>query len=102
MTASSAAQPALAAMARAGVAKRGCTCARDRKNTPSRAMAKYMRGPVSASPFAALKIDTRMASVTSVAADGPNSARTASAATRSEAATPEAPRAATYPTLAVR
>ena len=95
LTASSIAHTALNATARAGVPNRGCTSASDRKNTPSRAIAKYMRGPVSASPFAALKIDTRMTSVTSLAAPEPTRVRTASAATRSVAATPEAPSAAT-------
>ena len=100
--ASSAAHPALTATAKAGVPNRGCTSASARKNTPSRAMAKYIRGPVSASPFAALKIDTRITNVTSFAAAGPNSACTTSAAIRSDADTPDAPTAATYPAFAVR
>src|SRR2546430_14707989 len=57
--ASSAGHVALTRTASAGVPNRGWTCASARKNTPSRAIVKYMRGPVSASPFAALKIDTR-------------------------------------------
>ena len=61
-----------------------------------------MRGPVRASPLAALKIEMRMTSVTSFAAAGPNSACTTSAAIRSDADTPDAPTAATYPAFAVR
>jgi len=50
---------------------------------------------VSASPFAALKIDIKMTTVTSLAAAGPNSECTTSAAMRSDAATRVAPTAAT-------
>src|SRR2546429_5734051 len=95
LTASTMDHKALKATARAGVPNRGCTSASDRKKTLSRAIAKYMRGPVSTIPLAALKIDTRMTSVTSLAAPEPNRVRTASAATRSVAATPAAPSAAT-------
>src|SRR5439155_45630 len=64
---------------------RGCTSASPWRNTPSRAIAKYIRGPVRASPFAALKMETKITSVTSFAAAGPNSRCITSAATRSVA-----------------
>ena len=70
VTASSADQSAIAMIAKAGVPKRGCTTARRSKNTPSRAIAKYRRGAVSRIPFAALKIETRISTPTSLSGDG--------------------------------
>src|SRR5207244_6515680 len=95
LSASTVAHTALVATASAGVPKRGCTSASPWRNTPYRAIAKYIRGPGGASPFAALKMETKMASVTSFAAAGPNSPCITSAATRSVAATPDAPIPAT-------
>ena len=63
-------------------------------------MAKNSRGSVSVIPFAALKIDTRITSATTVPARGPSTTLAAWEATRVLAATPATPSAAKYPMLA--
>ena len=53
-------------------------------------------------PLAALKIETRITAATSFPAAGPKSAATASAATRSVAATPRGPERGEVATFASR
>ena len=83
-----------ATTANAGVPNLGCTSASFSKNTPSCAMAKYMRGDVSVRPFAALNIETRITAAMSLPAAGPKSAVMASAAMRSVCCARSGPMAA--------
>ena len=80
-TASTADHAASDTIANTGVPNRASMFARRAKNTPSRAIAKYMRGAVRKSPFVALKIDTRISAPTIFPAAEPKIVPTASAAT---------------------
>jgi hypothetical protein len=72
---------AVISTATCGVRKRGCTAATCRKNSPSSAMAKKIRGPVSSDPFTDPKVERITVSDTSVTPTGPTSRCATSAAT---------------------
>src|SRR5262245_32095366 len=86
----------------AGVPKRGCTSASFLKKRPSRAIAKKTRVQVSVELIEALNIETTITSAISLAAQGPTTASTASAATRGDFATASGPSACRYARLASR